>query len=269
VIDEQLDERLRAAFDEVRLPPETVRRLVRQAERRPRARLSGVVVLLAAAAVLALLAWPIVRAWWQPAPVPEPAPATSPVPLPPLQAVPAPTPTPAPSVQDAHPPLSVDALAERDRLLQDYRNGDRMTQLKAMSRLKRLYGHDPAVIAALGLPDDARGANERAQAASPPPRPAVAPDPDVRGLWVGSTSFGRSFKLTVLGQGGSDFEGTVELQLAQGDFASFAVQGTVDAVGAMSMSGAGYSMTAVVNGRRASGSYTAPDGARAYWTAVH
>jgi hypothetical protein len=40
--------------------------------------------------------------------------------------------------------------AERDRLLQDFRNGNRQVQLKAQTKLKRNFGDDPKVIKAIG-----------------------------------------------------------------------------------------------------------------------
>jgi pSer/pThr/pTyr-binding forkhead associated (FHA) protein/tetratricopeptide (TPR) repeat protein len=47
----------------------------------------------------------------------------------------------------------------RDRLLQDYRNGNRTAKMDAEGKLKRLYGDDPVVIKAIGPSDSASAKN--------------------------------------------------------------------------------------------------------------
>lgn len=79
--DEEMDEALRDAFTQVTLREETLRRMVRQAQRAPRSRMPAIVLVLAAAAVLALAAWPLTRAWRASPPDPHPA-AVAPLPAP-------------------------------------------------------------------------------------------------------------------------------------------------------------------------------------------
>jgi hypothetical protein len=106
-------------------------------------------------------------------------------------------------------------------------------------------------------------------AAAPPEAASTVPPKDIQGLWVGSTTSQKSFKLTVLGQTEGDFEGTVELQLEDGTFQSLAIQGKVDGSGALSFKGSGATFSGKVSGRRASGTYSLAGGPSASWSAVH
>jgi len=48
---------------------------------------------------------------------------------------------------------------DRDRLLQDYRNGNRAAKMQAEGKLKRLYGDDPVVVKVIGPSDSASAKN--------------------------------------------------------------------------------------------------------------
>jgi hypothetical protein len=114
---------------------------------------------------------------------------------------------------------------------------------------------------------------------SPPPAPQPVPEPpvagpppvDVKGLWVGSTGNGQSFKLTVLEQKGADFKGTVEVSLEDGTFKSLDISGQADGSGALNFKGSGGSFTGKVSpdGRKATGSFTLNGGSAVSWSVVH
>jgi hypothetical protein len=80
-----------------------------------------------------------------------------------------------------------------------------------------------------------------------------AQPPSVEGLWIGATNKGLSLKLTVLGQSGTDFEGTVELQMFDGSFRSMAIEGTVDANGKLSISGEDFGCSGKAQPRQSKG----------------
>ncbi|MEQ1564006.1 MAG: hypothetical protein ABMA64_00085 [Myxococcota bacterium] len=253
--DERVDGLVREAYEGLEPSPEALGRWLRQAERRPRRSLSVGWILLAAAAVLALAAWPLVQ-------IEPPRRPASLVPAPPV--LPPEPPPPAPAMLEAAEAERIAREAERDRLLFQLRSGDRKEQLTAKNKLQRNFSRDPAVVAVLG---------EGPKIAPEPVGPRAPLDPPngplhLRGLWVGSISGGKSFKMTVLGQSGDRFEGTVELQLADGTFTSLVVTGTTTGSD-VAFSGGSYAFRANVLGHRATGEVEAPDGVTYHWTAVH
>jgi hypothetical protein len=121
-------------------------------------------------------------------------------------------------------------------------------------------------------------APEPAPAPAPEPAPAPVPEPvaevepaapaiDVQGLWFGTTSTGGMFKLEVLGQTGSSFEGVVQAQLDDGSILDAAVSGGVNENGGLWFSGSGTKFSGKVSGGHGSGSFTAPSGATITWSA--
>lgn len=95
----------------------------------------------------------------------------------------------------------------------------------------------------------------------------AAPAIDVQGLWFGTTSTGGMFKLEVLGQTGSSFEGVVQAQLDDGSMLDAAVSGGVNENGGLWFSGSGTKFSGKVSGGHGSGSFTAPSGATITWSA--
>lgn len=187
-----------------------------------------------------------------PAPAPQPIEAPAPVPVDqvapePSGAAPAPTPTPTPSPAPAPTPAPTATPRPQP-------------------------APEPIVASAAPVP-------RPAPVVAPPPAPEPAPAPvptstvppaNIQGLWVGATGNNRSFKLTVLGQTEGDFEGTVELQLEDGTFSSWAIQGRVDGAGTMSFRGGTATFSGKVNGRRAAGKFSLASGTpETSWSAVH
>lgn len=109
---------------------------------------------------------------------------------------------------------------------------------------------------------------EEIQPIEPAPSSPSTPSggPNIEGLWVGSTSSSYSFKLTVLRQMGSQFDGSVECSLSDGSFRSFIVQGTVDSAGNASFRGDMIELTGSVHNRKFTGSLTYA-GKTERWTA--